>query len=222
MTKQALRRKKRMDEILASAVRAFRQRGYHGTSMDSIADELLMTKGSLYYYFKDKEDILFAIHDRALDHTLAELERVRGMDTCACQRLEALVAAHIQIMVEGFYGTGLALEFGALSAARLKKIIAKRDRYELGLRELIEEGIRTGCLREVDPKLAGFAVFGAINWIARWYRPGGPSQPAAVAQSFLDLFMGGLRAKPAGAPKAHRPAPSTIRSTTRSTTRRSA
>lgn len=205
MTKQALRRERRIDEILASAVRAFRQRGYHGTSMDSIADELLMTKGSLYYYFKDKEDILFAIHDRALDHTLAELERVRGIDTCACQRLEALVAAHIQIMVEGFYGTGLALEFGALSPARLKKVIDKRDRYELGLRDLVAEGIRSGCLREVDPKLAGFAVFGAINWIARWYQPGGTLQPRDLAASFLDLFMSGLRAKTAGAAARHRP-----------------
>lgn len=192
MSKQALRRKKKIDDILASAVGAFRRHGYHGTSMDQIADQLLMTKGSLYYYFKDKEEILFAIHDRALDHILAELDRARRLPGCPCARLEALLAAHIGIMVEGFYGTGLALEFGALSPPRLKKVVGKRDRYEAALRDMIEKGVSEGCLRPVDPKMVGFALLGSINWIARWYRPGGSTPPEDLAKGFLDIFMGGL------------------------------
>jgi AcrR family transcriptional regulator len=193
MTKQALRRQKRVDAILESAVAAFRRHGYHGTSMEQIADQLLMTKGSLYYYFKDKEEILFAVHDRALDRVLAELARVRRKGGCPCQQLEDLLATHIRIMVEGFHGTALALEFGALSPSRLRQVIEKRDRYERGIRQMIERGGREGCFRSVDPKMTGMALLGAINWIARWHRADGPTGSEEVARRFLDVFNGGIR-----------------------------
>jgi len=203
MTRSAARREQRVDAILDSAIRAFRQQGYHGTSMERIADELLMTKGSLYYYFRSKEEILFAAHDRALDRILAELARVRRAGGCPCDQLADLLAAHIKIMVEGFQGTALALEFGALSPRRLRKVIDKRDRYEHALRGMIEEGAKKGCLRGVDPKLAGMALLGSINWIARWHRAGGASGADEVAGRFLDLFMQGMR--------PHRPANGRVR-----------
>ena len=196
MTKQALRRKKRIDEILASAIAAFRRDGYHGTSMEQIADQLLMTKGSLYYYFEDKEEILFAAHDRALDRILGDLEEVRRRGGCACEQLENLATAHIRIMVEGFHGTALALEFGALSPKRLQRIVSKRDAYEAGVRALIERGEREGCFRPVDPKMSSMALLGAINWLARWYRPGGAMGAEEISRRFLDLFLGGLGPRP--------------------------
>lgn len=198
MTKQALRRQQRVHAILESAVAAFRRHGYHGTSMEQIADQLLMTKGSLYYYFKDKEEILFAVHDQALDRILDELARIRKSRkagkaaACPCEQVEEILSAHIRIMVEGFHGTALALEFAALSPRRLASIVAKRDRYERGLRELVERGGRDGCFRPVDPKMTVLALLGAVNWIARWHRSDGPSGYTEVARTFLDLFMGGL------------------------------
>jgi AcrR family transcriptional regulator len=194
VTKQALRRKRRVDAILEIAIAAFRRNGYHGTSMEQIADQLLMTKGSLYYYFKDKEEILFAVHDRALDRILEELEKVTLIGGCPCEQLRGLLASHIRIMVEGFHGTALALEFGALSPARLKRVIEKRDRYERALRELVARGGVEGCFRPVDPRMSVVAMLGAVNWIARWHKPGGPSGPAEIAQGFLDVFMNGILA----------------------------
>ena len=204
MTRQTLRREKRVEAILESAVAAFRRNGYHGTTMAQIADQLLMTKGSLYYYFKDKEEILFAVHDRALDRLLAEQERVRRRRVCPCERLEDLLASHIRIMVEGFHGTALALEFGALSARRLRAVVETRDRYERAVRSLIEQGARQGCLRATDPKLSGMAVLGAINWIGRWHRPDGPAGTREVARHFLDLFMGGWLPRGAAWERSHR------------------
>lgn len=207
MTKRALRRERRVTAILESAVAAFRRHGYHGTTMEEIAAELLMTKGSLYYYFRDKEEILFAVHDRALDRLLAELARVKRRRVCPCERLEDLLASHIRIMVEGFHGTALALEFGALSPRRLRRIVEKRDRYERAMRALIEQGARQGCLRATDPKLSGMAVLGAINWIARWYRPGGAADARVVARHFLDLFMGGWLPRGAARERTHKGRP---------------
>ncbi len=70
--------RQRRVEILKSAAAAFRRRGYHGASMGEIAQALHMTKGSLYYYFKSKEEILFFCHDYSLDILLGMLERVEA------------------------------------------------------------------------------------------------------------------------------------------------
>jgi AcrR family transcriptional regulator len=207
VTRQALRRQSRIDAILASAISVFGRHGYHGTSMDQISEQLLMTKGSLYYYFRDKEEILFAAHDRALDRINDELDQVRRGPGCPCAQVEALIAAHIRVMVEGFHGTALALEFGVLSPRRLRTVVAKRDRFEHGLRDLLAAGVRAGCYRAIDPKLAGLAILGSINWIARWYRPGGPAGADEVAARFLDLFLGGLVPGGASRTRHHRPAP---------------
>jgi AcrR family transcriptional regulator len=206
VTRSSLRREHRVSAILESAIAAFRRHGYHGTSMEQIADQLLMTKGSLYYYFSDKEEILFAAHDLALDRILVELARVRRKSGCPCGKLDDILAAHIRIMVEGFSGTALALEFGALSTRRLGRVIAKRDRFERGLRDLIRKGSRQGCFRPVDPKMAVMALLGSINWIARWYRPGGPAGAEEVTRQFVDLFMGGLLPRGRAQIGAHRTA----------------
>ena len=75
----------------------------------------------------------------------------------------------------------------------LAEIIAARDRYENVLRDLIEKGIKDGEFRAVDPKLAVFGILGAINWIARWYRPEGALHAAELGDRFADYLIGGLR-----------------------------
>jgi AcrR family transcriptional regulator len=192
MTGQALRRRKQSDAILASAVAAFREHGYHGTSMRQIADALLRTKGSLYYYFGSKADILFAAHDRALDSMLAVLARVEATAGDPRTQLRELIVEHTRAMVDGFQGTALALELDALSPERRRRLVAKRDRYERGLRAIVERGVRRGLFRAVDARLAGFALLGSINWTARWYRRPGNVPPEELGSVYADLFLRGL------------------------------
>src|SRR5438552_3415740 len=71
---------------------------------------------------------------------------------------------------------------------------AKRMRIlEKALRELVAQGVAQKLFRPVDPKLTSFAVFGAINWITRWYKPGGETDPERIGEGFADLFLDGLR-----------------------------
>ncbi len=184
--------------ILESAVRSFARRGFWGTSMEEIAEDLLLTRASLYYYFRDKEEILALCHAVALEAVNEELDRVRAAKLPPERALAELIAAHAKIMVDKFHGTALALEFDALDAKRRAAVVTARDRFERGLREIVSEGIRSGVFRAVDPKLAGFAIFGAINWIARWYRAGGGAEPDEIARTFADLFVRGLLAAPPG------------------------
>lgn len=182
------------EAILRSAAGAFRRKGYHGTSMEDISEQLLMTKGSLYYYFADKEEILFACHDFSLDRVLDRMQEVieAEKDSNAADRLGALIQGLVDVMIDDLQGSALALDFTALKEELLEKIIAKRDKFERGMRAVISDGVKSREFRNVDPKLATFAILGAINWISKWYRPDGTFKAADIGRMYSDLFVKGL------------------------------
>jgi AcrR family transcriptional regulator len=182
------------EAILRSAAAAFRSKGYHGTSMEDISEQLLMTKGSLYYYFKDKEEILFACHDFSLDRVLERtrevLEEQKGAP--AADRLSALIDALVHVMIDDLQGSALALDFEALRDEPLAWIVGKRDQFERAMRAVISTGVKSGEFRNVDAKLASFAILGAINWISKWYRADGAFKAADIGRMYSDLFVKGL------------------------------
>ncbi|MBA3271849.1 MAG: TetR/AcrR family transcriptional regulator [Acidobacteria bacterium] len=184
-------------EILKSAAAAFRRRGYHGASVDEIASALDMTKGNLYYYFQNKEEILFACHDYSLDVLLTLMEQVRAEESPPDDKLRKLILAFVHMLLDELQGTALTLDLQALSPLLLKRIIAKRDRFDRGLREIIQQGIESGLFRPGDAKLIGFAIMGAVNWITKWFDPAGPMSSEAIGRGFADYLVGGLFALPA-------------------------
>jgi len=183
------------EAILRSAAAAFRRKGYHGTSMEDISEALLMTKGSLYYYFKDKEEILYACHDFSLDRVLEKMREVLAAEqgAPAATRLAALVQGLVDVIIDDLQGSALALDFTALSEGLLAEIIAKRDQFERGMRGIIQEGVKNGEFKPVEPKLATFAILGAINWIGKWYRPDGPFKGGDIGSTYSRLFVEGLK-----------------------------
>jgi TetR/AcrR family transcriptional regulator len=179
-------------EILKSAAAAFRRHGYHGASVDEIASALDMTKGNLYYYFQNKEEILFACHDYSLDELLALMDQVRAEPTRPDDKLRRLILAFIHMMLDELQGTALTLDLHALGPALMKRVIAKRDRFDHGLREIIQQGMNDGLFRPGDPKMIGFAIMGAVNWITKWFDPAGPMTSEEIGQRFADYLVGGL------------------------------
>lgn len=180
-------------DILKSAAAAFRRRGYHGASVDQIAAALGMTKGNLYYYFRNKEAILFGCHQYSLDVLLELLAEVRGGTEPADVKLRALIAAFVHIILDELHGTALFLDLQPLTPAHLRAVVAKRDRFDRGLRRILQEGMDAGLFKPGDPKLLSFAVLGAVNWIPRWYDPRGSARSAEIAEAFADVFIVGLR-----------------------------
>ncbi len=190
------KQERRRAEILGAALSAFRERGYHATTLDHIAVHLGVRKTALYHYFPDKDAILYECHRESL----AELERIlaaaRKRPTPA-ERLRHVITEHVRVMTDTMGGSPLAFEVPALAPARQAEIIAGRDRYERALRRIVDDGIRSGAFRRVDSQLATFAILGAINWVARWYRPEGALRPDAIGAQFADQLVGGLGLLPA-------------------------
>jgi AcrR family transcriptional regulator len=187
------KRARRRAEILHAALRAFRTKGYHGTTLDDIALQLGVRKTALYHYFPDKEAILYACHQEGLEEVAGILAEARRRETYA-EQLTFAVCEHVRVMTDTLEGSSLALEVAALAPGHRAEVIAARDRYERALRDIVRRGIAAGEFRPVDPKLAVFAILGAINWIARWYAPGGAVRPPLLGTQFSDHLVRGLLA----------------------------
>jgi AcrR family transcriptional regulator len=185
------KRRRRRVEILHAALRAFRAKGYHATTLDDIADQLGVRKTALYHYFPDKEAILSACHRESLTELSRILKGARARDS-AGEQLAYVIREHVRVMTDTLEGSPLAFEVTALSPERQRNVIAARDRYERALRRMIENGIAAGEFRPVDPKIAVFAILGAINWIARWYSPEGSLHAPELGGQFADHLLGGL------------------------------
>jgi TetR/AcrR family transcriptional regulator len=186
------KRQRRRAEILHAALVAFRENGYHSTTLEDIAERLGVRKTALYHYFPDKESILYECHRESL----AEIDRIIEEAEACCERasekLAHLIREHVRIMTEALEGSPLTFEVPALSADRRAEIVKARDRYERFLRGLIVQGMKDGEFREVDPKIAVFVILGAINWIARWYRPEGAIHAPELGSQFAEYLVGGL------------------------------
>jgi AcrR family transcriptional regulator len=192
--------RRRHQEILEAAARVFHEKGYESTSIQDIADEIGILKGSLYYYIRSKEDLLYEIIQGVHEDALANVERLDGLEGDALQKIRAFMVAHLTFMAENLVQMGVFFhDFRSLSDERRKEVIAARDLYDRRLRSLIQQGKREGLIGpRVDPKLAALAAMGSMNWLYQWYRPGGRQGIAQIASGFADLIVDGLAA---GAPK---------------------
>src|SRR5262245_41490057 len=180
-------------EILKSAAKAFRKLGYHGATVEQIASALHMKKGNLYYYFRNKEEILFACHQYSLDRLTQLLEEVQTTGAPPDQKLRRLIVAFVHTILDELHGTALFLDLEALSPVHLKAVIVRRDTFDRGVRRVLEEGMATGMFGPGDAKLRAFALFGAVNWIPRWFNPDGPASSQEIADHFADFLIGGLK-----------------------------
>ena len=180
-------------DILTSAAKAFRRLGYHGATVEEIAAALHMKKGNLYYYFKNKEEILFACHQYSLDRLLHLLDEIQHTEAAADDKLRRLIVAFVHTILDELHGTALFLDLEALSPSHLKAVIVRRDEFDRGVRQVLSEGMTKGTFARADPKFLTFALLGAVNWIPRWFNPEGPATSQEIADRFADYLIAGLR-----------------------------
>jgi len=182
-------------DIVQAAAQIFRQKGYHATSMQDIADAVHLQKASLYHHVESKQDILLEILDHALDRLTADISGVVDSDLSPTLKLRLALRAYTSRLNEDRdLAAVLLLEYRGLDSRLRARHVARRDRVDQLWRKLVQEGIDAGEFRRVDPVLTSFALLGVQNWMITWFRDGGRLTAAQAAEGFADLFLKGLAA----------------------------
>lgn len=191
-------------EILRAAGEQFRVHGFAETGMREIAGAANLSPANLYNYFRGKHEILYFCQDNSLDRMMAALEKARRLRASAAEKLRVVIVSHVRCVLDEVEGGAAHLLTTALPAHLQRRLIAKRDRYEEGVRQLIAAGARSGEFVSCDAALAARAVLGALNWSVRWFNPEGPMTAAEIAEGFADYLIRGLLAKPGRNGRARR------------------
>jgi AcrR family transcriptional regulator len=181
-------------EILRRAAGVFRRKGFHGAGMREIAAGLGMAPGALYYYFENKEDLLYACQVLSLRRLVKSASEIVRADQSPPEKLRALIRAHLGHILDELGGSFAHVEFHALPESKLVEVVSKRDAYERIVRRVIREGIAAGAFRKVDIKLAALTLLGALNWTVVWWRPEGNRTLKGVAEQIAETFLKGLEA----------------------------
>jgi AcrR family transcriptional regulator len=190
------RRSRRADArrlgILKAAASVFRTRGFAAAGMRDIAEAADLSPANLYHYFRGKDELLYFCQDRTLDKLSAALTEARRSDGPLAERVRHLAETHVLSLLDEVEGSAAHFEVDALPRRLRTLIVAKRDRYERGVRSLVADGIREGTFAATDPDVAARAFLGALNWTAHWFRPDGEHDAQYVAAIVADFVVGGL------------------------------
>lgn len=173
----------------------FRERGYAATSIRDIARALSVQGASLYAHVTSKEDVLWAIVDRAAtrfeaaaDRAEADAEARRPGDPA--EAIAALVRAHVEVLTADVDEACVFVhEWRALGPERRAAILERRDAYEARFRRRIIEGIAVGAFALTDPAIASGAILSAVNGVATWYDPEGRLTADRIADHLVELAM---------------------------------
>lgn len=186
-------REKKRYAVILTAARCFRERGYHNTSIDDVARALNVTKPTVYHYVENKEQLLFECFHAGLSQIMEAFADVEDSKSSALERLSAVMTRYAEAITSDFGWCMVQAENQDLSAEMSKKVRALKSNIDHGIRLLIKEGALDGSIRKCDAKITAFALAGAMNWIAYWYRSDDSLTAAQVADRFVELFQLGLQ-----------------------------
>jgi AcrR family transcriptional regulator len=182
----------RRDELTREAARLFAERGFHGTSMDALAQALGVQKGSLYSLTGSKQQLLYETMRGGADAFHAALDDVPE-DAPAVERVRDALRGHLRVVAEQLdVATVFTREWRYLEGEYLDEIVAERRRYEERWRALLRDGVETGGLRvDLDVGATSLLVLSAANWAYTWLEPGRDTD--ALADRFTAILVDGIR-----------------------------
>lgn len=184
----------RLEEVLQSAANMFFAKGYHATSIEDVARDVGMLKGSLYYYIKSKDDLLFRLLLAGIEDGDAFIARQIDAQGDPVEQLERAIRAQIDYVIQKRVQFGLFLhEFDSLSGKRQHKLISVMSRYNSRYVELVRRGQEQGKLIAGEPWIIVNGILGMCNWLYRWYDPDQVSEPEAIKTIFVRMVFEGIR-----------------------------
>ncbi len=181
--------------MLDVALDLFSEQGFNGTSTRQIAKETGMTISNIYYYFGNKEGLLYAILEKATHAIVEEMREVVNRDMEPLERFQLLVRTHFRSLLDIHRKEAKILFLDEENLSRLSKPfqVDILNIYRTELRELQSLGL----LGQRNITLLAFDIFGVINWHLRWHNPGGAMSIDQISEEMLSFVLYGTIGSPA-------------------------
>ncbi len=181
------------DAVLREAARTFNEKGFHSTSLDELAVRLHVTKPTLYYYFRSKEEILYECLLRGLGELEEVVDAALIADGSGRERFVGVMHGYATIVLGDFGYSTVHVGQDPLSPQRRAQARRVERRVAHKLQSLIAAGIADGSIAPCDPKIMASTFAGALNWITRWYRPDGAMSAEDITSQCVDLLLTGFK-----------------------------
>lgn len=182
-------------EIIDAALKLFAQEGYHSTTLDEVAKVIGVSKATLYYYFRSKEEIIKAILNRSLDRMKQTLE-IRKLPLSTREKLCQFIEYHITFAADNAELASITFEQLNILPKRSREVVKRKQREVVALlQDLLQQGADEGIVSIKDTKLAALAIIGMCNWTYHWYRPEGKLTPGQIADMYIKLLENGYLIK---------------------------
>jgi AcrR family transcriptional regulator len=180
------------DRMLKAAASCFNHKGYSGTSLKDVANHLSLTDAALYYYVRNKEELVYQCYLRAAELGREAMDRGRSEGETGFQQAFLYIRYHVEILVGDRGPVAIMSEIPSLNPAHRNEILKVSRRHSAAFEEIISAGIADGSIVECDVRMTGNAIMGAINWIPKWFH-GDAAQARKVALEFPQILTSGLK-----------------------------
>lgn len=192
-----LQHRLKRDILLKVAAECFNAMGISGTSLKDVAERLGITDAAIYYYVKNKEELVFLSYMRALDIGQASLTRALDEGETSLEKLELYIRYQLTSVCGEDGPVAILSEIPSLTPEHQTEILKRSTLHTKAVTDLISTGLEAGELQTDNPKLACNAILGALNWVPKWFRPGGEHAEKDIADSFVETLTCGLRKRSA-------------------------
>lgn len=184
-------RRNRRQDVLEAAVRVFQEKGYAAASIQDVAEEVGVLKGSLYHYIDSKEDLLARIFEDSAGHFTEMLDEASGLGEDPVERLRSFARSCSFWYLKNIERVAIyTTEWKYLTGNRRKDVMKIRETYERRLAGLIGEVKEAGeAAPDLDVSFATYFIFGALNGLPDWYRRRGPDSAEKIADAYADLIV---------------------------------
>jgi len=191
--KEVHERKKR--SLVASAGRVFREKGYQDASMDDIANDLNVSKTAIYYYVRNKSELLYLCHSLAFDLGDEAMNTAKAEGKTGADKIRILIKTYVTSLTSELGGGALMTSDSALEPHYLEEVRKRRRAWDKGFRAIMDEGIKDGSIGPCDTRLIEFFIMGAIRGLHRWFSPDGEKTGEEIADQLLAMVFDGIGGK---------------------------
>ena len=179
------------DRMLKAAASCFNAKGFSGTSLKDVADHLGLTDAALYYYVRNKEELVFQCYLRAAELGKEAMDRARCDGQSGFEQAFLYIRYHVEIFVGGRGPVAIMSEIPSLKPAHRNEILKISRRHSAAFEEILATGIEDGSIVKCDVRMTGNAIMGAINWIPKWFH-GDKTLATKVLAEFPGVLTSGL------------------------------